>query len=128
MPLDKQDKEAIRAVVASELQDILRGEMAQWWAESVLALSRAQGGQQEQAGSDQASSRFQGGQATRSPAGTAGGDGGPDVAYLTQVVESLTRAQGVMARDLELSMKRIRAILEEMDSMVDELVSQLAGS
>lgn len=39
MALDERDKEEIRSLVAAEIHDVLRREMAQWWAESLLALA-----------------------------------------------------------------------------------------
>lgn len=39
MPLDERDKQEIKALVAEEINQVLRREMAHWWAESILALS-----------------------------------------------------------------------------------------
>lgn len=97
MPLDKQEKEEIRAVVASELQDVLRQELAQWWTESVLALSA---GRQ---------------QAPQEPPQPSG-DG-----YLLQMARALARAHAALADDLQRTMGRLRRAIADIESLVERI-------
>lgn len=121
--MTKEEKEEIRAVVASELQDVLRQEMAQWWAESVLAVSS--GGQANQAAgaagagshSPQSHGAGQTGSGTRGDA--------VDIEHLARIASSLARTQEITTRDMESSMKRIRSILDELDQMAEKLEGRL---
>ncbi|HEY8424493.1 MAG TPA: hypothetical protein VIK73_00560 [Limnochordales bacterium] len=104
MALDKQQKEELRAVVASELQDVLRQELAQWWVESVMALSASRQGS---GGHEEASSPPESGQSVQ--------DGG----YLLQMAESLARAHRALADDMLQTMKRLQRIMSELESLVE---------
>lgn len=101
MALDDKDKQEIRALVAEEIHNVLRREMAQWWAESLMAL----------AGYPPADSPRRRGVTPRKvgrPAGGngSGGDGG-DPEYLVQVVESLLRSQEMLAQQLKDSLHKV---------------------
>lgn len=107
MPLGKQEKEELRSVVASELQDVLRQELAQWWTESVMTLS--------------ASRRPPSGQEEAASPRKAGEAGGQDVGYLLQMVESLARAHRALADEMRQTMSRLQRIISELESLVERI-------
>lgn len=148
MPLDKREREEIRAVVASELQDVLRQEMAQWWAESVMALAAGRSTQPPPTpaargaatadrsaasegtgavsstagpGSEGVRPPLQGRQ--QAPPASAASDAALDAEYLERLAASLARRQQMLALDLQRSMLRIRGALEEMSTLADGLAS-----
>lgn len=112
MPLNKSEKEEIRAIVASEIQDVLRGEMAQWWAESVAALASQEAS--SGAGANQRGRQSSGGAIRRKSVGL-------DIEYLTEVAGRLADAHKGIARDLESNTQRLQQLLAESQEIVKRL-------
>ena len=156
MAMDKQARDELRALVASEVQSALRNEMALWWAESVAALSagrtrsvtgpgvprqvirpRKVGSvrQPEQAGVN--------GLAEVNPGSAQSSAGAPQREKATQVVsppaerpntdhlglvaDSLARTQLELSRELALNMQQLQELLARAQEVVERLAARVKG-
>lgn len=120
-------------MVADEVQNVLRRELAQWWVEAVTGLSTrqasrsfngGQGGGATGSGSSGASPGIQGIPPVESPGGGSRGRS----EYLYRAAHTLAQAQFDLSQTLESHLKELRDLTGRLEDLADQIEGILADT